>query len=111
MVSRFLRIKQRQIARERVRQLIEFAKKISSKNIKRSDHYIKLARKIAMKARIRIAPDLKRNFCKHCYCFLKQGVNCRVRLKDNKVIYYCFKCKKYMRFPILKEKKARKKKT
>ena len=111
MVSRYLRIKQEYIARERVKQLIELAKRISSKDIKLADHYIKLARKIAMKARVRISPALRRTFCKHCYRFLKHGVNCRVRTKNDKVIYYCLNCKKYMRFPFLKEKKARKKKT
>ena len=110
MGSRFLRIKQQHIARERIKQLIELAKKISSKDLKQADHYVKLARKIAMKARIRMLPDLKRNFCKHCYRFLKHGVNCRVRAKDNKIVYYCFNCKKYTRYPLIREKKARKKK-
>ena len=110
MVKRFFRVKQKHIARVRVRHLIEFAEKIFSKNPKQADHYITLARKVAMKARIRISSDLKKKFCKHCYKFLQPGVNCRVRTKNNKVIYYCFNCKKYMRFPFLKEKKARKKK-
>jgi len=107
----FFRVKQKHIARERVRHLIGFAEKVFSKSPQRACHYIKLARKVAMKARIRIPPDLKRKFCKHCYRFLKPGVNCRVRTRKVKVVYYCLNCKKYMRFPFLKEKKARRKKS
>lgn len=109
MVKRFFRVKQKHIARQRIRQLIEFAEKVFPKNFERADYYISIARKIAMKARIRIPSDLKKKFCKHCYKFLQPGVNCRVRTKNNKVIYYCLNCKNYMRFPFLKEKKARKK--
>lgn len=109
MVKRFFRIKQKHIARQRVMQLIEFAEKVFPKSRERADHYVSIARKIAMKARIRIPSDLKKKFCKHCYKFLQPGVNCRVRTKNNKVIYYCLNCKNYMRFPFLKEKKARKK--
>ena len=109
MVKSFFRIKQKHIARARVRRLIELADKNFSKYPKRACHYIELARKVAMKARVRIPSDLKKKFCKHCYRFLRPGVNCRVRTKGSKVIYYCFNCKKYMRFPFVKEKKARKK--
>ena len=111
MAKRFFIAKQKYIARERIKHLIILAQKVFSKHPKWADHYIELARRIAMKARVRIPPDLKKKFCKHCYKFLQAGTNCRVRTKNNKVVYYCFNCKKYMRFPFLKEKKARKKKT
>ncbi len=111
MVNRFLRAKQKYIARERTKQLIRLAEKVFSKYPERAHHYIILARKVSMKARVRISPELKRKFCKHCYKFLKPGLNCRVRTKNDKVIYYCLECKKHMRFPLLKEKKAKKKKT
>ena len=110
MVKKYFRVKQKYIARDRVRKLIELAERVFSKNPKQACHYIKLARKVSMKARVRIPSDLKKKFCKHCYRFLKPGVNCRVRTKNEKVIYYCLNCKKYMRFPFLREKKARKKK-
>ncbi len=103
--------KQKYIARERIKHLINLAGKTFSKFPKRADHYIQLARKVAMKARVRIPSPLKKRFCKHCYRFLLPGVNCRVRTRGDKVVYYCLHCKKYMRFPFLKEKKARKKKT
>lgn len=107
----FFRAKQKHIARERVKYLINLAGKVFSNNPKRACHYILLARKVAMKARIRIPSELKKKFCKHCYRYLQPGVNCRVRTRNNRIIYYCFNCKKYMRFPFLKEKKAKRKKS
>jgi len=111
MAGKFFIAKQKYIARERIKQLINLADRAFSKYPKRACHYIQLARKVAMKARVRIPSNLKKKFCKHCYRFLRPGFNCRVRTKNDKVIYYCFNCKKYMRFPFLKEKKAKKKKT
>ncbi len=110
-MAKFFRSKQKYIARERIKKLISLAEKVFSKNPERADHYVNLARIIAMKARVRIPSNLKKRFCKHCYKFLQPGVNCRVRTKNKKLIYYCLNCKEYMRFPFLKERKLRKKKT
>jgi len=99
----------KKIAKQRIRILFEQAEKVFKKDPKLADRYVAIARRIAMKARVRIPKELKRRFCKHCYAYLVPGVNCRVRLVGQKVVYYCFKCKKYMRFPYIKEKKERKK--
>jgi len=91
--------KQKQIAAERIKVLFEEAKKAFRKDSKLSDRYVHLARKIAMKYKVKVPRELKRKFCKHCYCYLVPGSNCRVRLQGKKVVYYCLKCKKFMRFP------------
>ncbi len=92
----------REIARERIEILFKQAKEKFSKNPKLSNRYVKLARGLAMKVKVRIPPDLKRKFCKHCYSYLVPSKNLRVRTHNTKVIYYCFECKKYMRFPYKK---------
>lgn len=94
--------KQRQIALERIKILFEQAKKIFKKDPSLSNRYVSLARKIAMKYKVRIPSNLKKQFCKHCYYYLVPSVNCRVRLQKRKVVYYCLNCKKYMRFPYKK---------
>ena len=101
------KIKQKIIAKERIAKLFKLAEEAFPKNPERSNRYVELARKIAMKYNIRIPKELKRRFCKHCYTYLVPGVNCRVRTKKGKVVYYCFNCKKYMRFPYTKEKKLK----
>ncbi|MEM4397698.1 MAG: ribonuclease P protein component 4 [Candidatus Woesearchaeota archaeon] len=64
-----------------------------------SNRYVKLARKISMKYKVKIPRELKRRFCKHCHSYLYPSLNCRVRLTQKKVVYYCLNCKKFMRFP------------
>ena len=99
--------KQLKIAKERIDILFENAKKEFSKDPELSNRYVALARKIAMKYRTRIPRELKRRFCKHCYVYLVPSKNCRIRTREGKVVYYCLNCKKYMRFPYLKEKKTK----
>ena len=99
--------KQKEIAKERIKILFKEARKVFKKDKKLADRYVKLARELAMKYKVRIPSELKRQFCKHCYSYLMPSVNCRVRTREGKVVYYCMECKKYMRFPYIKEKKAK----
>jgi ribonuclease P protein subunit RPR2 len=95
---------QEKLALERVRELFKQAEsEFSSKEGKvLANRYVKLARRIAMKYRISIPSPLKRKFCKHCYSFLKPGVNSRVRLAKKRVIIACQECNKFMRLPYKK---------
>jgi ribonuclease P protein subunit RPR2 len=97
-------LKQKQIALERIQILFEQAGKRFKKDPFLSNRYVSLARKIAMKYKVKIPSELKKQFCKHCYKYLVPSVNCRVRLQKGKVVYYCLNCKKYMRFPYRKKK-------
>ena len=98
---------QKEIARERITELFKQAREMFNKDPKLSNRYVKLARELAMKFNIRIAPELKRKFCKHCYSYLFPSKNVRIRTRDSKVVYYCLNCKKYMKFPYLREQKAK----
>lgn len=95
--------KQKKIASERIIILFDQAKKAFKKDLKLSNRYVLLARKIAMKYKVRIPSALKKQFCKHCHSYLVPSVNVRVRTKEGKVVYYCLNCKKYMRFPYKKK--------
>ena len=68
----------------------------------KADLYVHKARRLAMKHRIKLSSSIKKRFCKHCYCYLAPSVNCRVRTRDKKLVYYCLNCKKYMRFGLKK---------
>lgn len=87
----------KQIARERIQVLFQQASKAKTQAL--ANRYVNLARKIQMKARIRMPKELKRKFCKHCYNYFKSK-NYRVRTKNQKIVYTCIKCKKYSRFPL-----------
>ncbi|MBN2422655.1 ribonuclease P [Candidatus Woesearchaeota archaeon] len=94
---------QRRIAKERINILFEQAKLRFKEDSSLSDRYVEIARKIAMKYKVRIPRELKRRFCKHCHKYLVPGANSSVRLTQKKVVYYCLNCKKYMRFPYNKK--------
>ena len=94
---------QKVIALERIKNMFRLAQKSFKKYPERANRYIHIARKIAMKTKTKIPSKLKRKYCKHCYKFLQPGVNCRIRTKEDKIIYYCYHCKKYMRFPLNKK--------
>ena len=95
---------QRNIAKERINALFKQARDIFKEDNKLADRYVHLARKIAMKFKVRIPPNLQRKFCKHCYKYLFPGINARIRMNKGKVVYYCQNCKKYMRFPHITKK-------
>ena len=91
---------QKKIARERIIILFQEAEKRFLTNPELSHRYVALARKIAMKVKTRIPPEFKRNYCKHCYKYLKPGINARIRTRDSKVIISCLECKKFTRIPL-----------
>ena len=93
-------IQQQKIAEKRIKFLFQHAKEMFREDSRISDKYINMARRIAMKYKIRIPSSLKKRFCKNCHKYLVPGVNCRVRIHKHRLIYYCFGCKHYMRHPV-----------
>lgn len=92
--------KQKEIALQRIKILFQQAEEVFPKNKTLANRYISLARKVAMKVHASIPQELKRKMCKHCYRYLKPGVNSRIRTRAGKVIISCLECKKFARIPI-----------
>lgn len=90
----------KQLALERVKHLFKEADFVFKENPKRANRYIQIARKIAMKINLKLPKELKRRYCKHCYSYLKPGVNSRIRNYKSRVTIYCNNCKKFTRIPI-----------
>lgn len=100
---RITKTEQKRIASRRINRLFELAeKKALSGEIKFSDRYVELARKISMKNLTPIPREYKRRFCKKCYQYLLPTKTCRVRISRGKVIVFCKKCRSYNRIPIHK---------
>jgi ribonuclease P protein subunit RPR2 len=100
---------ERNIASERIDKLFCEAKLAFDKDPALSDRYVELARKIAMKMKVSIPRQLKRRFCKFCHSYLVPSKNSIVRLQKSRVVCTCLKCGKIMRFPYIREQKARRK--
>lgn len=95
---------QKNIAKTRIRRLFVLAEKNALHNrLELSNRYVYLARKLSMRYLVPIAGQYKRRFCKHCYFYLLPGVNCRVRINRNKIVTFCYNCKKYSRMPLRKK--------
>mgnify|MGYP000106105861 CR=1 FL=1 len=87
----------RQIALDRIKTLFNEAKLEFDVDPKLSNKYVNLARKIAMKCKIKIPSIYKRQYCKHCYSYLMQGKNVTVRTTTKTITYTCKICKRYSR--------------
>lgn len=101
---------EKQKAREQLPKLFDNAKSIFKEDKKKANDYVRKARNLAMKYRIRLPKELKMRFCKHCYSYTVPGVNCRVRNDKGRVVYFCEECKHYTRYPYIKEQKEKRKK-
>lgn len=92
----------KKIARERIEILFGQAKDAFGTHPERSNRYVDLARKIAMRQRIRIDRQFRRQFCHHCYTFLVPGKNMRVRVHRGTVVITCHTCNKKTRIRVVR---------
>jgi|TARA_Y100000310_G_scaffold335874_1_gene418983 ribonuclease P protein subunit RPR2 len=90
--------KQQNIAKERINILFKEAKSMFKEDPKLSNRYVQLARRIAMKYKVKLPSELKRRFCKKCHHFLMPGKNLKVRTQKGNIVYNCLDCKHVMRF-------------
>ncbi len=113
-MKRYLERKLKKIAYERIDILMSLAEEEAKKgNWKRSKRYVYLARRIAMKMRIRFPKKWKRRICKKCGTFLLYGKNARVRVKSKRyshVVITCLECGAIYRIPMIREKKEKRRK-
>ncbi|MBI5066016.1 ribonuclease P [Candidatus Woesearchaeota archaeon] len=92
-----------------IKVLFEKSKELFGKNKELANNYVRKARNLAMKHRMRLPLELRRKFCKDCYSYLVPGTNSRVRTKEGKVVITCFECKGFTRIPHIKEIKEKRK--
>ncbi|MFC1769386.1 ribonuclease P protein component 4 [Nanoarchaeota archaeon] len=90
----------RKIALDRIGILFKQAQLMYEEDPKLSNRYVRLARTIAMKYKVKFPRELKRKFCKNCYHFLVPGKNSRVRIQKGRLTIYCSDCKQYTRVPL-----------
>ncbi|MHA1639306.1 MAG: ribonuclease P protein component 4 [Candidatus Heimdallarchaeota archaeon] len=86
----------KKIALERITILLTRADAIYKTDQELALRYGQLARKIAMKARVKIPPKWRVRFCRNCKSFLYPGITARVRLKKSsthsRLLYTCLLC-------------------
>jgi ribonuclease P protein subunit RPR2 len=92
----------KKIARERISVLFGQARDAFAAHPERSNRYVELARKIAMRQRVRIDREFRRQYCHHCYAFLVPGNNMRVRVHRGNVVVTCGSCNKKTRYRVVR---------
>ena len=92
----------KKIATERIAILFEQALLAFSQDPERSNRYVDIARRIAMRQRIRIDREFRRQYCHHCYSFLVPGKNMRVRIHRSNVVVTCHACNKKTRYRVVR---------
>ena len=92
----------KKIAKERISELFDQARQAFAAHPERSNRYVELARKIAMRQRVRIDREFRRQYCHHCYAFLVPGRNMRVRVHDGNVVVTCGSCNRKMRYRVVR---------
>ncbi len=90
----------KKLARERIEVLFERAREFFPGNPEVSDRCVGLARRIAMRQRVRIPRELRRRFCRRCSAFLVPGVTARVRVRKSRVTLTCLRCSGHRRFQL-----------
>ena len=92
----------KQIAKERIAALFRLAEHAFSESPDLSNRYVSLARKIAMRQRVRIDRVFRRQFCHHCAAYLVPGQNMRVRVHDGNVVVTCLLCNRKTRYRVVR---------
>jgi len=87
--------KVRKIALERIALLLSQADEVYKEDYILALRYGDLARKIAMKARVKIPQKWRMRFCSRCKKLLFPGITAKVRLKrgtHSRIVYSCSFC-------------------
>ncbi|UCH71362.1 MAG: ribonuclease P [Candidatus Bathyarchaeota archaeon] len=98
----------RQIALQRIHTLFRLAEEAVPQNLELAQRYVEIARKIAMKTKVRLPMEYRRLVCRHCKNFIFPGVSCRVRTQSRRephIVITCLRCSRHMRIPLKKRKK------
>ena len=98
----------KQIALLRIHTLFSLAKEVIHEDPELAQRYIQIARKIAMRTRLRIPKEYRGLICRKCKSFILPGVNCRIRIKQKReshMVLTCLNCGGHTRFPLKGEKK------
>ena len=87
------------IAEERIERLIELAREAAAEcHEERARRYVRRARRVAERNRLRLPREFDRFACDACDAFLRPGKNARVRLQDGHVVVTC-DCGHQARYP------------
>ncbi|MDK2464695.1 MAG: ribonuclease P [Candidatus Korarchaeota archaeon] len=102
--------RERRIARERIVWLLTLADAVAPERPDLAKRYGELARRISLRARVRIPRRWRWRYCRECKSYLIPGVNAAVRTRPRRMphlVIRCLECGAITRRPYLREKRRK----
>ena len=93
----------KQIALQRVHILFSLAKEVASEDPELAQRYVQIARRVAMRTRLRLPREYRSLICRKCKSFILPGVNCRIRIQQRRephMVITCLNCGGHTRIPL-----------
>jgi len=106
--NRYKELYLKDLAYQRAKILLDLAKKVVKEDLKLSQDYVSLARKILSKARVTMRGEWNYRFCRKCNTILIPGVTARIRIRARRtshIVLTCLICKNKRRFILKKRQK------
>lgn len=97
MRNSYSKEQEKKIALDHVHAMFLQAEEYAKKDLSVSNKLVKNSLSLLMKFQLPVPKEYKNKFCKNCKNYFIHGENCRVRTRNNKLIYTCFKCKSYIK--------------
>ncbi len=102
--------REKDLAKQRIVRLLRLADEVYPSEPELGLRYGELARRLALRTKVRIPEEWKWRYCKGCGSFLYPGINADVRTRDRRLphlVIRCRLCGEMRRIPYLREKRAR----
>ncbi len=93
----------KQIALQRVHTLFSLAKEVASEDPELAQRYVQIARRVAMRTRLRLPKEYRSLICRKCKSFILPGVHCRIRIQQRRephMVITCLNCGGHSRIPL-----------
>ena len=98
-----IRRENRRIATEHISLLFQIARDSFDQEPDLAQNYVKTARKIGMRYKVRLPTEFRRMVCRECKSFIVPGKNCTVRFRPKREphrVVTCLICGGHMRIPL-----------
>ncbi len=102
--------REKDLARQRIARLLRLADEVYPEEPKLGLQYGELARRLALRTKVKIPRRWRWRYCKECGSFLYPGINADVRVRSRRfphLVIRCRICGGIRRIPYLREKRAR----
>ncbi len=103
------RVREKDLAKQRIERLLKLADEVYPSDPDLGLQYGELAKRLALRVKVKIPRRWRWRYCKECGSFLYPGINADIRVRERRLphlVIRCQLCGGIRRIPYLKEKRA-----